>query len=73
PESFYDVKHDLVKAFINLTVLIQKKNSSLCYEISTMLYALSNLRPDVQQLISENHQILTQNTDFYCDFFNYTH
>ncbi|GHT77331.1 hypothetical protein FACS189463_3550 [Bacteroidia bacterium] len=62
PDSFYDVKHDLVNAFINLMVLIQKQNRSLCYEISTMLYELTNLQPDVQQLISENHKIVEHNT-----------
>ncbi|MDR0547758.1 MAG: hypothetical protein LBG77_09325 [Dysgonamonadaceae bacterium] len=61
PDSLYDVKHDLVNAFINLMVLIQRQNRSLCYAISAMLYELTNLRPDVQQLISDNHKIVEQN------------
>ncbi|MDR1682306.1 MAG: hypothetical protein LBS25_02805 [Candidatus Symbiothrix sp.] len=61
PDSFFDVKHDLVNALINLQVLIQNNNRNLCYQISLMLVELSNLRLDVAELIKDNHRIFENN------------
>jgi hypothetical protein len=59
PHEFYNMRNDLISSVVNLTVAIQKTNRSDCRSISTELTCLTQLSPELTDIIYNNHQVYT--------------
>ena len=59
PHEFYNSRNDLTSNLVNLTVAIQKTNKSDCRFISTELTCLTQLTPELTDIIYSNHKVYT--------------
>jgi hypothetical protein len=59
PHEFYGARHDIAFHLINLTVAIQKVNKKDCKNISHELTCLTELSPELTELIYNNHKVYT--------------
>lgn len=60
PHEFYSLKNDLVLYLINLTVRIQTTHKQDCKNISTELTCVTDITPEYEDLIMNNHKAYTQ-------------
>ena len=61
PHEFYNSRNELSSNLVNVTVAIQKTNTSDCRKISHQLTSLSHLSPELADIIYNNHKVYTSN------------
>ncbi len=59
PHEFYSSRNEISSNLVNLTVAIQKTDKKDCKTISTELTCLSNLSPELMDIIYNNHKVYT--------------
>lgn len=61
PDFMNPLKSELLVTLVNFTVVIQKRDPALCYNLSLRMVKVTGLDSDTAQIIQDNHNVFLQN------------